>query len=245
MTWSPSSSGTSWCSSDRQSRNSAWSARPMREMNWSMIPHFIPTNSFSASWQRRARRGPWRSNPSSARATSAVATSSAADEERPAPLGDVPAEGQVHPGERHAGPRQRPEHAADVVAPGVGRDPARWAGPTRKVTVSPEVDRVEADLAARRGGARPSRWRTPGPWGARTRRCSRCARRSGSRGPGARRVTTGRASPNCFTEDVMHRWLRSHQRGQRLAALPSRRPGPRRRARRAAARRRSPRPACP
>jgi hypothetical protein len=31
---------------------------PLAEMNWSMMPQFAPTNSFSARWQSRASTGP-------------------------------------------------------------------------------------------------------------------------------------------------------------------------------------------
>ena len=74
-------------SSERQSSSSAWPDRLSSEADWSMMPEGTPTNSFSA---RRAiaassRRGT-ASSASSVRA-SAVAHSSAAEEDRPAPAG--------------------------------------------------------------------------------------------------------------------------------------------------------------
>jgi len=41
-----------------QSSSSAWSASPLAEMNWSMMPQLAPTNSFSERWHRRASTGP-------------------------------------------------------------------------------------------------------------------------------------------------------------------------------------------
>ncbi len=35
-----------------------WFSLPLAEMNWSIMPQFAPTNSFSTRWQRRASTGP-------------------------------------------------------------------------------------------------------------------------------------------------------------------------------------------
>lgn len=63
-----------------------------------MIPHGTPTNSFSARCARTANSGPVR--PSSYRSLSAraVTTSSAADDERPAPVGTVDVRWMSAPG---------------------------------------------------------------------------------------------------------------------------------------------------
>ena len=67
-------------------------------MNWSMIPQFMPTNSFSARWQRRANTGPSSCQSDSAWKSTAVATSMAADELSPAPRGTFPSRAASSPG---------------------------------------------------------------------------------------------------------------------------------------------------
>ena len=55
-TWS--GIGASLKLKSRQSSSSAWFSLPFKLMNWSMMPQFAPTNSFSARWHSRASTGP-------------------------------------------------------------------------------------------------------------------------------------------------------------------------------------------
>ena len=55
-----------------------------------MIPQATPTNSFSARWLKRDRRTGSRSSSKRALRAVAVATSTAAEDERPAPEGTSP-----------------------------------------------------------------------------------------------------------------------------------------------------------
>src|SRR5208283_797237 len=85
----PSAKRTGRVERSRQSSKRAHPARPRHEENWSRIPQFIPTYSFSARWQSQARRSPLISQPPSARNITATAHSSAADELSPLRIGTV------------------------------------------------------------------------------------------------------------------------------------------------------------
>ncbi len=68
-----------------QSMRRTWPATPAALASWSMIPHGTPDARCSARWPSLASSSGGPSNPSA----SATATSSAADDERPAPTGSV------------------------------------------------------------------------------------------------------------------------------------------------------------
>ena len=61
----------------------AWPSTPAADASWSMIPHGTPDARCSARWQSCASSSGEPSNPSA----SATATSSAADDDSPAPIG--------------------------------------------------------------------------------------------------------------------------------------------------------------
>jgi len=89
-TANPGGSGTGESSSERQSINTACPARPVAEINWSMMPQFTPTQRFSARWPSLAMGTGSQGQPETAAKARAVATSRAAEEESPAPWGTSP-----------------------------------------------------------------------------------------------------------------------------------------------------------
>ena len=98
------SNGTCVVSSDRQSSSSACPAWDSSEADWSMMPVGTPTNSFSA-WQVSATSSPRGTlRPPSEVSASAVAHSSAADEDRPAPAGTSESMATHAPGTRWPAP---------------------------------------------------------------------------------------------------------------------------------------------
>ena len=117
-----SSSATGRTSSERKSIRSAWSASPNSDEIWSSSPVCAPTQSFSirehiiARSRRSGRRTPLTANSASTRATS-----SAADDDRPAPRGTVPGDLERRPTERHAGAEQLAGGPADEPAPATRR----------------------------------------------------------------------------------------------------------------------------
>ena len=136
-----------------------------------MIPHGTPDARCSARWQRRARSAVEPSNPS-ARAT---ATSSAALDDSPAPIGQRGAD-------RAGEARRRPQlghHAGDVAGPRRARP---LAGRRRRARRRrPRLVRRYRGAPTRSARRSPRRWcRGRWPSAGRGRRCSRCDRRSGS-----------------------------------------------------------------
>jgi hypothetical protein len=81
------SNGTWDRSSERQSSSSAWPAWLSSDADWSMMPDGTPTNSFSARRAIAASSPRGTGVPASSVRASAVAHSSAAEEDRPAPAG--------------------------------------------------------------------------------------------------------------------------------------------------------------
>jgi hypothetical protein len=101
------SNGTWDVSSDRQSSSSARPARHSSEADWSMMPEGTPTNSFSARRASAASSPRGTSTEASDVSASAVAHSSAAEEDSPAPAGTdesiaMQAPGTGYPAERNA-----------------------------------------------------------------------------------------------------------------------------------------------
>ena len=80
-------SETRRCSSVQQSRRSAEPARPRTHAAWSRIPHGTPTARSSARWQASASWSGSSSNSATVQSASPIATSSAAEDESPAPGG--------------------------------------------------------------------------------------------------------------------------------------------------------------
>ena len=163
--------------------SSAMSARRSSDASWSSRPVWAPVQSFSTRAHRRASstrsmRDPARwARPRSSSATHS-ATSSAAEEDRPAPRGRSAADLQV--ARRRAGARLA---ASSATAPCTNaRHPS--AGERvgeREAVALAEVARVRLDALI--AGARRLRRDTVTPWsianGSASPRCSRCARRSG------------------------------------------------------------------
>ena len=91
---------------------SASRRRPSADANWSMMPEFTPTYAFSARCESSASRSRGSAPPASACNAIAVATSSAADDESPAPAGT-----SLHTATSHAG-------AATPASPSIRATPA-------------------------------------------------------------------------------------------------------------------------
>ena len=69
----------------------AWPARPVEEINWSMMPQFTPIHLFSDRCPSLAWATASQAMSLTAAKARAVAISSAAEEESPAPRGTSPA----------------------------------------------------------------------------------------------------------------------------------------------------------
>jgi hypothetical protein len=84
-------SGTARVSSERQSMSRQLLRTPQAEIIWSMIPQPTPTHSFSARWASRAIADGSHGRSAAPAKARAVASSSAALDESPAPTGTSPA----------------------------------------------------------------------------------------------------------------------------------------------------------
>ena len=94
------SNGTWEVSSVRQSSSSACPARQSSDADWSMMPVGTPANSFSARRAIVTSSARGTSRPASEVSASAVAHSSAAEEDSPAPAGTSESMAMQAPGTR-------------------------------------------------------------------------------------------------------------------------------------------------
>ena len=131
----PAGSGTARVFSERQSISTAWPSSPAAEIIWSMIPQFTPTQRFSARWARRAIAPASQSIPETAAKARAVASSSAALEERPAPMGTSLAITPSHP--PSACPACASAHAV-ALRYSLHAGPPRASGSSANSAVSPK-----------------------------------------------------------------------------------------------------------
>ncbi len=148
------------------------------------MPHGTPEARCSAAWHRRASSRSEPSNPSA----SATATSRAADDESPAPDGEIAGDGPVEA----AGRVDLRDHAGHVASP--RRADRRRVVTGRARSADPswprECRRIRSPTAPARdrGPHRDRHGQAP------ARPCSRCGRRSGSPGRG-RRHARGQGPP--------------------------------------------------
>ena len=104
-------------SSERQSSSSAWPSLPKQETNWSMMPTRAPTKLFSARGRVLRCSAAATEPPVRLNRARALATSSAAEELRPAPMGTSPWTMQIGAAKSAAFLDQGLRHAQNVVAP--------------------------------------------------------------------------------------------------------------------------------
>ena len=120
-------------------------------------------------------RVPRPSHPDSSAAASAVAQISAAELDRPAPIGTSLSTATSRPGHVGTGAAQRPHGPGDVASPGDDGIPFERREPGRTTTGSPA--RTGRRAHRRSDGARRSTCDAAGPSAGSARRCSRRARR--------------------------------------------------------------------
>ena len=146
--------------------------------------------------------------------------------------GDVAVDDHVQPRHVVAGLPQRPGDSRDVAGP--ARGDAGGDGGQRHLDRRAQLRRAHPQHGPVGDAGRPRPRPAPAPAAARTRRCSRCARRSGSPGPAPTTVP-----PACLRRPRRTRWRRA--RPDALIPAAPRRRAPcagRRRARRPRPRRR-------
>ncbi len=141
-TASPPGSGTGSVVSVRQSIRSAWPATPAAQASWSSRPVAAPTQRFSARWASSASSVGEGVNPARCAPVRATASSSAAEEDSPAPTGmslaSVPRQGTGPP------PAGKPDPAA-----------AREADSAASITATPSTYRTHPGARADTGVSRP------------------------------------------------------------------------------------------
>ena len=161
-------------SSVPQSSRIASPSRPSTEAAWSRIPHGTPTARNSARWQASASANGSSSKPATAQSASATDTSSAADDERPAPVGRSERTVPVRPTGGRPSRSSSTATACAYLAHPVSRAPPPSAGNGAAAPACSEESEISGPLRAprprRRTGSRPA---------GRAHRCSRCAHRSG------------------------------------------------------------------
>ena len=125
---------------------------PSRHAAWSRMPHGTPTARSSARWQRRASSSGSSSKSATAQSASASATSRAADDESPAPDGEV---GRDRARQADRGPTGVGELGGDrlhVSRPSLGARAASVGGDGLRVAVALGHER---DLALRSSRCEP------------------------------------------------------------------------------------------
>ena len=105
---------------DRQSSSMRWSARPITDANWSMMPHGTPANSCSAFWQSSAFSRGSIVVPVIASMSVAVATSIAALLERPPPNGHARFDHGLKSERAQVARCEAGDHAGEIVRPMAG-----------------------------------------------------------------------------------------------------------------------------
>ena len=178
--------GTSRVSSDRQSRRSAQPFRADATDSWSMIPQDTPANSCSACWASRAVAAGSHGRLATAPSARATAISSAAEDDKTGARRHLARDREVRATERMACPEHRPRDPGDVAEPsaacaapiGLGRGTALQAV-EREFARLAELGGVGAQDAILAWKQRRRRRGDRSPSAGRTRRCNRCARRSG------------------------------------------------------------------
>jgi hypothetical protein len=107
-----SGSGTGRRLRSRQSISSAWPSTPAAPISWSMMPLCTPTHRFSTRCIARAMAGGSQAKPLDAAKAAATASSTAADDDRPAPRGTSEASAPSKPRKGVAHVLERPGDAA-------------------------------------------------------------------------------------------------------------------------------------
>src|SRR3989442_759720 len=118
----PAGKATLRCSRLRVSIRSALPPTPRLAAIWSITPTRTPTNSFSARWPRSASSTSSSGRRKAARSARSTATSSAALEARPAPIGTLDARRRSKP--RISAPSARSAHVSRLPVLGPAPDAA-------------------------------------------------------------------------------------------------------------------------